>query len=56
MADKMIISEEVVRTRVMRVHSGKLRDSLRRGFFVGKFRPKKKPISNARSGREASNG
>ena len=45
MAKNIIISEEIVRTRVMRVHSGKLRDSIKNGF-VKKCKPQKRLFCN----------
>ena len=45
MAKNIIISEEIVRTRVMRVHSNKLRDSLKNGF-VKRNKPMKRLFCN----------
>jgi len=45
MAKNIIISEEIVRTRVMRVHSGKLGDSIKNGF-VKKCKPQKRLFCN----------
>lgn len=46
MAKNIIISEEIVRTRVMRVHSNRLRESMKHGFFNKKAKPQKRLFSN----------
>ena len=46
MAKNIIISEEIVRTRVMRVHSNKLRESMKHGFLNKKNKPQKRLFCN----------
>lgn len=46
MAKQIVISEEVVRTRVMRVHSAKLRESMKHGFLGYKLKSQRRLIDS----------
>ncbi len=55
MAKNIVISEEVVRTRVMRVHSHKLQDAMKHGFFKRKSKAYKKLVCSKQSKKGANN-
>lgn len=46
MAKNIIISENIVRTRIMWVHSNRLRESMKHGFFNKKAKPQKRLFCN----------
>ena len=55
MAKNILISEEIVCTRVMRVQSRKLNESIKHGF-IKKSKPLKKLLSNKLQKKGVSNG